>query len=193
MKVPVLLCCALALCSVHARDVYRTDDPITGTEFSDVESPGATRITIEDAPAEPTLTPTPPQWSSAQPAKADGSSGAAVPYSSLAITSPAANETVRNNAGDVEVTIASEPEIQRNFGHQLAVSVDGANGNGTGSGARFSLRGLPRGTHTLSAVVLDNDGNEFARSAPVVVHLHRQSTKFRKKIKPSPAKPPSKK
>jgi hypothetical protein len=176
--VGLLACCWNA----EARDVFRTDTP-DGAVYSDTESPGSTRITIE-APLQVPVH----QWSSAQPIAAPAAPTAALDYVSLAIASPSNDETVRSNSGDLAVTIASEPPLQTEHGHTVKISVDGKVHAAAGSGLTYTVSTLDRGTHTLAAMIVDRAGAELVRSAPVVVHLHRHSVKFRKKPVPKPPK-----
>ncbi|MSR14015.1 MAG: hypothetical protein EXR86_05495 [Gammaproteobacteria bacterium] len=183
MLVQALVVGLLTFCTVaDARDVFRTDDQ-SGTEYSDTESPGATRITIEESVNEPI-----PQWSSAQPGADQNLPEVPILYESLEITSPSNRETVRSNSGDIPVTIKSKPSLQTAHGHELRIVVDGTVQVTSGINATYQASTLDRGTHTLAVAIFDRVGVELIRSAPVVVYLHRHSLKFRKKPSPPPKK-----
>jgi hypothetical protein len=98
-----------------------------------------------------------------------------IKYESLSITSPA-NDTVftPDKANDIEVAIAVTPRIDAE--HNIALYVDGQ----LHTVARtlvFILNGLPRGTHTVSASVMDKDNKKLISSNSVSFHVRRHHIK----------------
>ena len=92
-------------------------------------------------------------------------------YESLSITSPG-NDTVftPDKANEVEVAIDVKPRIDAE--HNIALYVDGQ----LHTVARtlvFILNGLPRGTHTVSAAVMDKDNKKLITSNSVSFHIQR--------------------
>lgn len=93
-------------------------------------------------------------------------------YSSIAITSPADDVAVRNNAGIINISVSLTPSLQPN--HKLIILMDGNPVGETTTGS-FSLNNVDRGTHTISAQV-ENEKNEILiRADPVTTHLLRRS------------------
>lgn len=151
--------------SVHA-DIYRSVDEDGNIVYSDKPSPGAEKIqvdeiqTIKGDEVEP-FEYTPP----------DRGPEVVSPYTALAITSPQNNETIRSNAGDIEVTVDIKPGLIP--GHRLVLYLDG--NQVAEGGAEIELNNVDRGTHTLNAVIKTSDDRELERSAPVTFTLQRVS------------------
>jgi hypothetical protein len=93
-------------------------------------------------------------------------------YTRMAITEPAVNGTVRNNQGDVPVTIELEPELQP--GHTIALTLDGRPVEGAFASTRLQIAGVDRGTHTLRAQVNDETGLVLIASSPALFTLRRR-------------------
>jgi len=89
----------------------------------------------------------------------------------LAIVSPQNEETVHDNNGNVAVQVAvnggSGP------GDQLVLLLDGKPA-GRG-GPDFMLAGVPRGTHTLQAQLVDSSGRPRVASAVMTFYMWQAS------------------
>jgi len=185
MRVIALLLACLGSLPGGAAEIYRYVDPENGVEFSDTPRPGAERIVIPDAQRAPAVRLSPP--APAAPAVADVATGTAVAYQQVRITDPLDQETVRDNSGNMLVSVALKPGLQAPFGHKLQLLLDG-DPVSTGSATNFSLTGIDRGTHTLQAVVLGADDAPLATSPTISFHLHRAAVKR----KQAPVKPGAK-
>ena len=91
-------------------------------------------------------------------------------YSSVQIVSPANDETVRANDGSVSVVAASRPRMKR--GHVMRILIDGSPVQ-EGSQTTFNLENVDRGTHSVSAEIVDGSGNVLSSSNASVFHLQR--------------------
>jgi len=91
-------------------------------------------------------------------------------YTGLAIVAPAADEGVRENAGNVTVIAAVEPELQP--GHEIEVLLDGEAIAGA-AGTSVVLTDIERGSHTLEARIVDESGAILISSAPSTFHMLR--------------------
>jgi hypothetical protein len=91
-------------------------------------------------------------------------------YLSLAIVSPADDEAVRENAGNV--TILTEPTPHLKVGHRMRLIMDGQPVQ-EGRQAQFKLENVDRGTHTIVTEILDEQGRVLIRSAPSSFHMLR--------------------
>jgi len=98
--------------------------------------------------------------------------GAFKGYDSLVISRPENDETVRSNEGLFTVSLALSPGLQG--GHRLQLFLDGRL-VAENVGSSVQLKGVARGTHELTAVVVDEDGKEWVRSSPVRFYLHKVS------------------
>lgn len=91
-------------------------------------------------------------------------------YLSLAIVSPADDEAIRENAGNI--TIVTEPTPHLKVGHRMRLIMDGQQVQ-EGRQAQFKLENVDRGTHTIATEILDEQGRVLIRSAPSTFHMLR--------------------
>ena len=174
----ILLLLGIFIAPLAAGDVYRSVDESGNVVFTDKPSPDAEKVEIDevqtiDRGATPEFNYTPP------PSEAQS------PYSSVAITSPANDETLSSNDGNVSVSVSVEPRLRP--GHIVVLYMDGSSvAEGAGS---FNLTNLDRGTHTLTAVVKAG-GNEVIKSAPVSFTVQRHSKQHPKSTVGKPPPPP---
>lgn len=101
-------------------------------------------------------------------------------YEQIRIVSPAQDDTVRDNSGNVAVSAALKPALNKAAGDRLQFYLDGQTEGKPRSGGRTVLQGLDRGAHTLEAAVIDRSGKELKRSPAIRFYLHRQSVNFPK-------------
>lgn len=88
----------------------------------------------------------------------------------VSITSPTPEETYRDGSVPIEVAVSVMPGLVAGFG--LVYYVDGAAQNPEPlMQTTFALPGLERGSHLLEVALVDADGREAARSAPITVHM----------------------
>jgi hypothetical protein len=81
-------------------------------------------------------------------------------YESFAIASPAAEETLWNIEGVLNVSLALSPALRP--GHQVRVYFDGT--PQTVNGTSFQLQEVWRGVHNLQAEVVDETGQMKIRT-----------------------------
>lgn len=174
---PLLLVCCLPLPVSQAAEAWRSVDAEGNVEYSDMPRPGAVRIEL---PAPRVVLPRVPDAVEAEPPPVSGNATAreiprnAVAYSAIAIVDPANDDTLRDNGGNLIVSVSLEPPLQKQFGHRLQLLLDGEIYS-TGAVSNFALTEIDRGTHTVQATVLGIDDAPLATSQPVSFHLHRTS------------------
>lgn len=93
------------------------------------------------------------------------------PYTALTITSPVADETIRDNAGSISVSLSIEPSLVE--GHKIQLYLDGSPNQNPQASMSFTLSNVDRGTHTVSASVIDESGKSLMQTQGVSFHLHR--------------------
>ena len=99
-------------------------------------------------------------------------------YTALSIVAPANEETIHDNSGTVNVEVSIEPELQVRQGHQLRISLDGVPVATLPAVQRYALLDVERGTHVLSAAVIDRDGGELISSTSVTFYMWQASQLF---------------
>ena len=95
-------------------------------------------------------------------------------YTSLRITAPSDDEPVRENAGNVTISVTSTPALDTSRGHTLQVLLDDvvmANGEGNS----LSLTNVDRGTHSVIVQIVDAQGEIKITSEAVTFHMLRHS------------------
>ena len=152
------------------KKVYQRRKADGSVEFSDVPVPGATEIKVREMP-----TYKAPKYKTLSP----GSKGAATarnkpappPYD-FRLTAPAPETAIRENAGNVKVTVAIKPALRR--GHQIVFILDGkASPPLTTTG--YTFKNVSRGEHTVSAQIRTRSGQTLMRTKPVRFTLLRYS------------------
>jgi len=143
--------------------LYKWVDRDGTTHFSDQPHPGAEAIVVQEIQTVPPLEVP----AAARPSPATE----AYSYDSVTFTSPANEETIRDNSGNVSVTVAVTPPLRPDFGHRLTVLMDGGL---IGESESILLTNVDRGTHSLTATVVDGQGKVLA-SGSSTFHLQRHS------------------
>lgn len=192
----LLLGCLLAL-SVQAqesrRELWTWTDANGVTHFSDRPEPGARKVEIiSTAPSATTATPS--AAAAARPARSDA---AAAGYRSLEIWQPEDGATFFGADATVNVRMRSEPDLAS--GDRLSLYLDGNRVEGASGSYEHTLANLPRGAHSLVAVIVDERGNQRIRSEPRVFHVQQPTVNppaavgpnLRPPATPTPRVPPN--
>ena len=167
-RVALFVCLMLVLGVAQAGKVYKYTLSNGDVVYSDKPPPAdqAEEVTLEPLQSF-SLPPAPPLEDStadkAEPEKPVG-------YQEFKVTSPTNDETIRDNGGNVHVSLSLSPGLQG--GHSIEVMMDGQS-IGSGSGTTVTLTDVDRGTHTVQAAIKDGQGKEIARSNSVIFHLKR--------------------
>jgi hypothetical protein len=187
----LLLGCLLAL-SVQAqessRELWTWKDANGVVHYSDRPVPGAKKVELAG------VTPSPSTSAATVPAPAAPAqrprAPAAVQYQSLEIWQPAQDETFFGPDAVVTVRLRSEPGLAA--GDRLIVAVDGRRLEGPTNSYEYELANLPRGAHSVEAVIADEFGNTKIQSEKRVFHVRQASVNEPRAVGPSlkPAPPP---
>lgn len=169
-RIAFFLCLMLALGSVQAGKI--TKYTLSNGEVIYADKPPPEAISGEEVTVEPLqgfrVPAAPPLEDSTadkdQDDKDDGN------YKEFKVTSPTNDATIRDNGGNVRVSLSLSPSLRS--GHSIEVMMDGQS-IGSGQGTSVTLTEVDRGTHTVQASVKDNQGKEIARSNSVIFHLKR--------------------
>jgi hypothetical protein len=187
MKTRMLLLGCLLATAVQAqeskREMWTWKDANGVTQFSDRPVPGARKVELTGVSS--------PAASTAGPAATAGEPAArvAVPapvqYRALEVVSPQNEESFFGADAAVSVQLRSEPELAT--GHRVVLYLDGRQ---IGEGYEHTLSELSRGAHSLTAVILDDQGNERMRSAPRVFYIKQPTTIAPRAVGPNVKTPP---
>ncbi len=166
-----------------AAEVYRTVDENGNVIFTDKPSPGAVEVEIKEIKTvEPPApeTPAPETPATEMPSEEAGEQPSPeqsefAGYTKLEITNPVNDTVVRDNAGNVTISVSLEPALNIDAGDQLVLYMDGARAS-AGTVNTFNLLNVDRGTHSFSVAVVNEAGEELMRSAPVSFTLLRHSS-----------------
>jgi len=177
LKTWLLIACFIALPT--SAQVFTYVDPQGNRVFTDQPKPGnATHVPLvknNRMAANPT---------SAAPLSAEDSPEVKAPfhYDLVRILVPEPDATIRSNAGEIIVSVTSEPGLQR--GHRYRLLLDGQPTAEPGLSPVFPLSNIDRGSHTLSVEILDEQGRIVERTASQPFHMQRTSLAQKRKIKP---------
>jgi hypothetical protein len=92
-----------------------------------------------------------------------------LPYKKFIISSPADQYTFQNQR-DIAVEISIEPELQA--GDKIILYLDGNSYGPAVATTRFSLLQLERGTHQISAALLDAKQTVLNNTGPITIYIH---------------------
>lgn len=169
MRIRLALILVLAALPLGAfGQIFRTVDANGNVVFTDippVDRSGSTQVTVPPVNTVPPLAAPP---TSANNAPAQTSPGY---YTQLIVVSPAADEAIRDNAGNVRIEVAVTPPLRPD--HRLLLVLDGSLIDVEAVSGVFELTNVDRGTHTAGARVVDRDGNAIIESNATTFHLMR--------------------
>lgn len=174
--VALLLVTGGAMAAQEERKIYRTTDADGNPVFSDqgregdaeVDVPPSNAFDAESLAEEYELI-----------YRKDEKSGAKAfsQYQRLAITSPANDEAVRANAGNVQISWQVEPGIQE--GHRVELLLDGQVLQTVSGAGSVGLDNVDRGTHQAQLRVIDQEtGDVFQQGPTQTFHVLRHSRLF---------------
>ena len=159
--------------TAQAAPVYRWVDDNGQVNYSDRPGPGA--VLIESSTGAPTPDAGPSSPPGQQPAM-EPQPPAVAAYETLAVLQPASRATLWGTAGRVEVSIGILPDLQP--GHSLALYMDGELAEFGIHATGFAVEDVPRGEHTVQAVILDEVDRELLRSEPVTFFVQQTSIHY---------------
>jgi Domain of unknown function (DUF4124) len=165
----------LGALSAEAGVIYKWKDANGVTHYSDQPSPGAERMIVSSAP---TIGSTRSAGATARtPAGArppqSGEPQSPLAYDHFEIFAPQANATY--TAGlPIDVRIRIEPSLRG--GQTVSLYLDGKRSEASSdSGKSFVLENVERGSHLLTAVILDRASGETHRSESVPFVVFQKS------------------
>lgn len=165
MNVRILIGIAYLLAGTASAQVYKSTDENGNPVFSDVPSQDATPVKLAPINVMDSV--------KIEPRATEGQSDDSVlPVAyKISIQQPEEEQTFRNTR-EFPVSVSLEPGLQK--GHAVAISL---NGEIQVRGEQLSavLTDVDRGSHRVTASVVDSGGRPIVTSATVVVHMQQTS------------------
>lgn len=165
---PILLIAGLLASTAALPQAYRWVDENGIVHYSDRPEPGAEEIQLPQS-----NTTTVRRYQRDEP-EAPPPPAAQVGYQSLAISSPASEETLWNIEGVLDVSLSVSPALLP--GHRVRVYFDGE--SRIVFGRTFQISDVWRGMHNLQAEVIDETGELMIRSQPVRFYVQQNTVNF---------------
>lgn len=175
--------CQLSFCLLIAgfgnaalAEVYTYIDAGGNRVFTDQPRPGnAKRVEMAPMNAMPAL-------KRLSPPKPSAEELVAPQYQVLRILFPAPDSVVEDAAGNLMVTVNSEPALLPEHSYRLLF--DGKQVGSSGRSAVFPLENLERGTHQLAVEIVDSQGAVMERTPNQPVHVRRVSLDSKRRAQP---------
>ncbi|MAB24343.1 DUF4124 domain-containing protein [Pseudomonas sp. 5Ae-yellow] len=161
-----------------ASEIYTWTDAQGNRIYSDQPNPNSTKIEVGPTNSIEPPKPIPAFNEASNGANNQSNANITGGYRSLKVTSPANDSAVRANDGNITLSVTIDPPLRS--GNLLRAQVDGNLNEQAiaGSGqpnATLTLPNLDRGTHEISAVIMDTKGQVILSSDPVTLHVQRTS------------------
>lgn len=151
--------------------VYKSVDEDGNVAFSDVP-PDSDSKAVEVLPAN-TFPAAKPQSQPRSPRSQDSTTDEPS-YQSITITAPTNELAIRDNAGNVTISVSMEPSLDTTLGHRFRLVLDGKPLL-DGTSSNFALANVDRGAHQVVVEAIDAEGNVLIASQPITFHMLRAS------------------
>ena len=182
----VLFIALVASSTAAFGQIYKTVDADGNVVFTDIAP--VDRSTGKPVPQAVTVPPTntydPPVQPATQTPDNTPALTPATAYAQLNVISPTPEETIRDNAGNVQVEAAINPPLRG--ADQMLLLLDGSPVDVQGVNGVFELSNVNRGAHTVAVRVVDSQGNVVIDSDPTTFYLMRISINSPQRAKPQP-------
>ena len=151
-------------------EIYKSVNPDGSISYSDKPIAGGKAI------IPPEITPAPAILIPRKLKPEDQDKDKPLPYKVFKLVSPTNNTTIRNNIGDVAVSLKIKPELQTKHKHTISIYLDNKEIVNNLSSSSYTVKNIDRGSHTISATLHDKTGKALKKSQSITLHLHRFST-----------------
>jgi hypothetical protein len=169
LTVVSLSCLGLVLAATAAAaDVYRWVDDKGVVHYGDKpQHPGDQPVALPQLQTYKSGT-APPGFDNSADASSSANPKVPAAATSIAITAPEADETIRDADGKVQVNVSGQP----GHGQGLVYYLDGtAQNEAPTSATSYLMSGVERGDHNIAVALVGTDGQELSRSAAVTIHM----------------------
>lgn len=151
--------------------LYKKIDKNGRVTFTDKPVPGSKKVVINTNKNVMTMPKPKPKAKSVESGEDVVADKA---YEVLAIEQPSNDEAIRANDGNLYVVVALSPHLARK--HSMRLLMNGAAAGSDQKVPYFSLSNIDRGTHQLTAQIIDDETGEVLQSSESLsFHLLRTS------------------
>jgi hypothetical protein len=173
LRLTLLSMIALGAFTAHAGTIYKWKDANGVTHYSDQPGPGSEKVTIDTPNRSESSQPKTQSYASTHLRQQQPPERVTVAdYSEFEIYAPAQDATL--NESTVSVHIRLTPSLAPR--HLLTLYLDGRKTDvGSPDGQSFTLPDVPRGSHSLQAIILDRDSGETKNSNSVSFNIYQRS------------------
>ena len=164
------ICLVTAITSVSGTaigGIYKYLDESGNVAYSDKPVEGAKRMNIQ---LRPTPEPDDAQQSSDASSEDEGNNKEVTNYESLELLTPKDEKIVSDRSGSVQVILLPTPKLSST--HEMVITVNGKDIS-RGRHANLNLSQVARGTHTVSARILDANGTVMITSPTSTFHVKK--------------------
>ena len=170
MRTALYVLLALAAPAFAGQTVYKWVDEKGVTHFSDQPVNGAEKVELSSGPSRSSEAAS----SYSPPARQDTTTQKGPAYGRFVVESPQQDESIVNTGGAVRVSLASSPAL--GSGHVVALYLDGARVEDFAPTAMsHDFSNMPRGTHTVKAIVSTIQGKALQETPLVTFHVRQES------------------
>jgi hypothetical protein len=157
--------------------VYTYIDSEGNRVFTDQPHKGAKRVDLPPSNRISSPASTPPARAVKKPPQVQQ-----ISYQMLRILVPLPDAAVREESGELIVTVTSEPALQE--GNFYRLLLDGEAVTQPSRSPVFALKNVDRGSHKLAVEILAADGYVLERTAPQPFHMQRISLSQKRRQNP---------
>lgn len=158
MRLIICTILALYLPLLNAETVYKTVDEDGNIIFTDKPSADSEEIKLKEL--QTIDNPNPAQYR--PPSKKSKPIDESNVYKTLLITNPTDGSGIRNNAGNVTISVSLQPGLRS--GHSIVIKMDGKEIS-NGSATSASLSNIDRGSHNIDVSVVNSAGKSLISSS----------------------------
>lgn len=171
MKKVLLSIFILAFVGLASAKIYQWKDKNGNLHFTDTPHKGAKEIELPEIQtySDPNqIQQKQPQQSVSQTTQDEKKKSG---YESVTISSPKQNATIRNNTGNVTVSVTIMPALRNS--DLVQIKLDGNPVGEPQKNTSFILNNVYRGSHSVSASIVDQNDSVIASSDNVTFFMHR--------------------
>ncbi len=147
--------------------IYKWTDSSGNVHFTDKPQPGAEEIKLPAAQtySSPQTKNTSPSNGQAQQSTEEKPNH----YENISIVQPSDQETIRNTQGTISVILDIKPKLMP--GDNVQMIFDDSLVGQPEATTVIALQDVTRGSHTLTAQVMDSQGNILTKSAMITIYM----------------------